>query len=119
MDNRRRPSCYDILQVRPTATDEEIKRAYRALALQFHPDRNPRNRRIAELQFKLINEAYNRLKTPAARTSYNRALRKTLQAARANDNGASAPRSYKFMKACLRWLFPAPAPASNSRRTRR
>ena len=58
MDPAKRVSHYDILQVTPQASDEDIKRAYRRLAMHHHPDRHPRNRKLAELRFKLITEAY-------------------------------------------------------------
>ena len=52
---------YKILGVERNANKEEIKRAYRKLALKTHPDRNPENSK-AEEQFKEINEAYQVLK---------------------------------------------------------
>ncbi|MCC6048845.1 MAG: DnaJ domain-containing protein, partial [Thermodesulfobacterium sp.] len=48
---------YAILGVPRNATQEEIKRAYRRLALKYHPDRNPGNKE-AEEKFKEISEAY-------------------------------------------------------------
>jgi DnaJ-class molecular chaperone len=48
---------YKVLGVDRKASEEEIKRAYRKLALQYHPDRNPGNKG-AEDKFKDINEAY-------------------------------------------------------------
>jgi DnaJ-class molecular chaperone len=48
---------YGILGVGAGATDEEIKSAYRGLALKYHPDKNPGNKE-AEEKFKKINEAY-------------------------------------------------------------
>ncbi|MCS7170070.1 MAG: DnaJ domain-containing protein, partial [Candidatus Kapabacteria bacterium] len=48
---------YDILGVSRSATLEEIKAAYRKLALQYHPDRNPGNKE-AEERFKEVAEAY-------------------------------------------------------------
>ena len=74
MDPAKRVSHYDILQVTPQASDEDIKRAYRRLAMHHHPDRHPRNRKLAELRFKLITEAYASLKTQEHRARYNLTL---------------------------------------------
>ena len=49
---------YKILGIKPDASIREIQRAYRKLALQWHPDKNPRNQQEAEEKFKLISEAY-------------------------------------------------------------
>lgn len=49
---------YEILEVEKNATDEELKKAYRKLAMKWHPDKNPNNKKEAETQFKLISEAY-------------------------------------------------------------
>ncbi len=62
---------YAILGVPATAGDEEIKRAYRRLALRHHPDRNPGDRR-AEERFKEISEAYAILMDPVRRRDYDR-----------------------------------------------
>ena len=48
---------YKDLGVEKTATEEEIKKAYRSLAFKYHPDRNPGDK-LAEEQFKKINAAY-------------------------------------------------------------
>jgi len=62
---------YQILGVSRDASLEEIKRAYRKLALQYHPDRNPGNKE-AEERFKEINEAYAVLSDPQKRAEYDR-----------------------------------------------
>src|SRR3989304_1906980 len=61
---------YGLLGVAPTASGEEIKRAYRRLALRYHPDRNRGDKR-AEERFKEISEAYAVLMDPGRRRQYD------------------------------------------------
>ncbi|HVB03140.1 MAG TPA: molecular chaperone DnaJ [Chitinophagaceae bacterium] len=62
---------YDILGVARSASQDEIKKAYRKVAMQFHPDRNPGNR-DAEEKFKEAAEAYEVLSEPDKRGQYDR-----------------------------------------------
>ncbi len=62
---------YKILGVNRNASKEEIKKVYRQLALQFHPDRNPGDA-AAEEKFKEINEAYQVLSDEEKRSHYDR-----------------------------------------------
>ena len=52
---------YEVLGVSKTATDDELKKAYRKLAKKYHPDANTDNKKEAEAKFKEVNEAYENL----------------------------------------------------------
>lgn len=62
---------YEILGVSKSATAEEIKKAYRKVAIQFHPDKNPGNKESEE-KFKEAAEAYEVLSNPEKKTQYDR-----------------------------------------------
>ncbi len=61
---------YEVLGISKNASADEIKKAYRKLAMQFHPDRNPGNKE-AETKFKEATEAYEVLKDDQKRSAYN------------------------------------------------
>jgi molecular chaperone DnaJ len=73
---------YDILEVSHSATAEEIKKAYRKKALQFHPDKNPGDAQ-AEKRFKDVSEAYEVLSDDKKRQIYDRHGKEGLQGAAA------------------------------------
>src|SRR6266568_4273737 len=62
---------YDVLGVQRDASETDIKKAYRKLAMECHPDRNNGDK-AAEEKFKLVTEAYEVLRDPDKRASYDR-----------------------------------------------
>ena len=62
---------YHILGINRNTSDKEIKKAYRKLAMQYHPDRNPGKEKWANEKFKEINEAYAILGDPEKRRQYD------------------------------------------------
>jgi molecular chaperone DnaJ len=77
---------YEVLGVSRTATEAEMKSAFRKLAMQYHPDRNPGDHE-AEVKFKEINEAYQTLSDAQKRAAYDRYG----HAAFANGGGPGGP----------------------------
>lgn len=61
---------YEVLGVAKTATDDEIKKAYKRMAIKYHPDRNPGDKE-AEAKFKEAAEAYDVLRDPKKRQQYD------------------------------------------------
>ncbi len=81
---------YGTLGVAENADSEAIKKAYRALAVEYHPDRNPDNP-AAEEKFKDVTEAYGVLMDPKKRSEYD-LFRKTFGAGQAGADGGQGPR---------------------------
>jgi molecular chaperone DnaJ len=65
------PDLYAILEVEPNASQEELKKSYRRLARQLHPDANPDDH-AAEARFKEVSQAYEILSDPERRANYDR-----------------------------------------------
>lgn len=62
---------YDILSISKDASQDEIKKAYKRLAIKWHPDKNLSNQQEASEMFKLVSEAYEVLSDPARRRDYD------------------------------------------------
>lgn len=75
---------YTVLGLKPSASPQEIKRAYRQLVFRYHPDRNPGNDQAAE-KFKQILDAYNVLSDPGSRAEYDSVMHPEEAEARARE----------------------------------
>ena len=83
---------YEVLGVTRDADDQTVKTAYRRLALEHHPDRNPDNK-DAEERFKEAAEAYSVLSDPQKRSAYDRFGHQGVQGAAGNGFDPEAPDS--------------------------
>lgn len=86
-------NLYEILGVPRNAGEEEIKKAYKALARKYHPDLNQGNPQ-AEMAFKAVGQAHEVLGDPAKRAQYDQALSKEMDTPR---GGTPAPRKFDVM----------------------
>ena len=62
---------YEVLGLKKGASEDEIKKAFRKMAMKYHPDRNPGDK-TAEEKFKEVNEAYSVLSDPDKKSKYDR-----------------------------------------------
>ncbi|RZC46612.1 hypothetical protein C5167_039559 [Papaver somniferum] len=81
---------YKILQVDKSASDDDLKKSYRKLAMKWHPDKNPNNKKEAEAKFKQISEAYEVLSDPQKRAVYDQYGEEGLKG-QVPPSGAGAP----------------------------
>jgi DnaJ-class molecular chaperone len=63
---------YDILGITKDASEEDIKKAYRKMAVKWHPDKNPNNKKESEEKFKVISEAFTVLSDPSKKDIYDK-----------------------------------------------
>ncbi|KAG5443830.1 DnaJ sub B member 6-A [Clonorchis sinensis] len=84
------PDYYAVLAVSRDATSDDIKKAYRRLALKWHPDKNPDNKEYAEHRFKLISEAYEVLSDQSKRRVYDQYGKQGLVNGGATSHGTYA-----------------------------
>ena len=90
---------YEILEVPRTASEDEVRKAYRKQALKWHPDKNPENKQEAEEKFKLISEAYEVLSDKDKREIYDKYGKEGLTGDAARNesaNGAGFARVFVF-----------------------
>lgn len=66
---------YNILQLHYTSSDQDVRRSYRKLALQYHPDRNPGREEHYKVLFQQLNDAYETLTNTARRADYDKLKR--------------------------------------------
>lgn len=96
--------CYAILGVKPNATEDEIKKAYRKKALQFHPDKNPSA--TAEETFKQISKAYETLNDADKRRIYDLQQQKSYTTT--TKSSAQAQKQETSFKTSFKTSFHAP-----------
>ena len=99
---------YAVLAVSRTASQEDIKKAFRKLAMQYHPDRNPQDPAGSERRFKEINEAYEVLSDTRNRQLYD--LTGSVETVLVFRRGGGCGQGKGRGGRCRRWQWTAEQP---------
>ncbi|XP_042317259.1 sterile alpha motif domain-containing protein 13 isoform X1 [Sceloporus undulatus] len=86
---------YDVLGVPKTASADEIRKAYRQLALKVHPDKNPGNRQASEKKFVEISKAYEVLSDAKKRDEYDRSNRANARGSGGKHDGGHREKGHE------------------------
>ncbi|NXS76997.1 DNJB8 protein, partial [Pandion haliaetus] len=78
---------YKVLGLQKSASQDDVKKSYRKLALKWHPDKNPSNKVEAEKKFKAVAEAYEVLSDPQKRSLYDRSVKESRSHRRSATGG--------------------------------
>jgi DnaJ family protein B protein 4 len=85
---------YNVLKLCKGASDDELKKAYRKLAMKWHPDKNPNNKKVAEAKFKEVAEAYEVLSDPQKRSLYDNYGEEGLKANFSSPNSSGGTQGF-------------------------
>jgi curved DNA-binding protein CbpA len=96
-----RADYYAFLQVPPTATQSEIKRSYRRLARQYHPDLNEQ---ALDEHIKMLNEAYTVLRDPQKRALYDAQRRQAQERRTADQHTLRRQQAQAKQEAKMTWV---------------
>lgn len=108
-------SYYEILEITQSADKETIKKAYRKMALKYHPDRNQGDKE-AENKFKLVNEAYEVLSNDEKRAIYDRYGKDALKGSRFGSGGNSGFNGFEDLRDIFSDFFEESFSSSSHRR---
>ncbi|KAL5729398.1 hypothetical protein ACHQM5_002363 [Ranunculus cassubicifolius] len=87
---------YNILKVNRNATEDDLKKSYRRLAMKWHPDKNPNSKKEAEAKFKQISEAYDVLSDPQKRAIYDQYGEEGLKSGPPPDSTTAGANDFMF-----------------------
>ena len=85
--NPKETELYDLLELKPDATEEEIKKQYKIVAKKVHPDKNPNNIEEATRKFQKVNDAFKILSDPQKRQIYDMEGKRGLEGINGSDAG--------------------------------